>query len=91
MRGHERVRIVVHARNTEAECDALVAHLLRWVALMQEKEGRSLGARAAVANAPAIGAKPEVGKMKMKTAQEVHTARIGRGRLSVDMSVRVLA
>ena len=37
-RGQERIRIVVHARNTEEELDQLVEHLLHWAKAMLEKE-----------------------------------------------------
>ncbi len=35
--GQERVRIVVHARNTEGELDQFIEHLLSWVKIMEEK------------------------------------------------------
>ena len=37
-RGQERVRVVAHARNTEAELDELIAHLLEWSLLRQAEE-----------------------------------------------------
>ena len=49
-RGHERVRVVIHARNTEAEFDELIAHILDWVAQYQAKEARA----AAVASTAAM-------------------------------------
>ena len=37
-RGQERIRVVMHARNTEEEFDELIAHLLEWATVMQKEE-----------------------------------------------------
>ena len=37
-RGQERVRVIMHARNTEEEADELVVHLLGWARDMVERE-----------------------------------------------------
>ncbi|TFK91265.1 PLP-dependent transferase [Polyporus arcularius HHB13444] len=37
-RGQERIRVVVHAKNTEAELDDLITRLLEWAFMMAEKE-----------------------------------------------------
>ncbi|RPD54331.1 PLP-dependent transferase [Lentinus tigrinus ALCF2SS1-7] len=37
-RGQERIRVVIHARNTEEELEELIARLLEWSSAMQEAE-----------------------------------------------------
>ncbi len=37
-RGQERIRVVVHAKNTEAELDDLITRLLEWAFMMAEEE-----------------------------------------------------
>ncbi|OSX59587.1 hypothetical protein POSPLADRAFT_1150265 [Postia placenta MAD-698-R-SB12] len=37
-RGQERIRIVVHARNTEEEVDGLLGHMVEWATTMQTQE-----------------------------------------------------
>ncbi|TFK91589.1 PLP-dependent transferase [Polyporus arcularius HHB13444] len=37
-RGQERIRVVIHAKNTEAELDELIARLLEWASGMADKE-----------------------------------------------------
>ena len=45
-RGQERIRIVVHARNTEAEFDQFLAHIKTWaLVVMSEQEGIVNGAK----------------------------------------------
>lgn len=42
-RGKERIRVIVHARNTEAELDEFIARLLEWASSMQKQEQEEEG------------------------------------------------
>ncbi|RPD54350.1 PLP-dependent transferase [Lentinus tigrinus ALCF2SS1-7] len=63
-RGQERVRIVMHARNTEEELDELIAHLLAWSLELQEEEKKEKEKEVLLATEEVATSKSEPAKDK---------------------------
>ncbi|KAI0788119.1 PLP-dependent transferase [Fomes fomentarius] len=89
-RGEERVRIVIHAQNTEEEFDELIGHILEWASAMQGEQKDEVRALKAVVAATSEASAKSAWAVTSGSGH-IATTTITRRRISVDMSVRVLA
>ena len=82
-RGQERVRVVMHARNTEEELDELIARLLEWSSARQEEEQREKAKQALLAAEEVVTRRSEPPKDK-----SLFTISLPGTPLRIDISVR---